>query len=74
MIGDFGVPIAIFVMIGIDISISDAYTQVGVACNDVLLNIIYDFFFNSPWVVFFKTISHTISILFRNWLCQKESR
>lgn len=30
LIGDFGVPIAIFVMIAIDISISDAYTQVGV--------------------------------------------
>lgn len=30
LIGDFGVPISIFVMIAIDISISDAYTQVGV--------------------------------------------
>lgn len=30
LIGDFGVPIAIFVMIGIDICIEDAYTQVGV--------------------------------------------
>lgn len=29
LIGDFGVPIAIFVMIAIDISIKDAYTQVG---------------------------------------------
>lgn len=28
MIGDFGVPIAIFFMIAVDISISDAYTQV----------------------------------------------
>lgn len=30
LIGDFGVPIAIFVMIVLDISIKDAYTQVGV--------------------------------------------
>lgn len=28
MIGDFGVPIAIFFMIAVDICISDAYTQV----------------------------------------------
>lgn len=44
LIGDFGVPIAIFVMIAIDISISDAYTQVGVVWNEVLPNIIYDMF------------------------------
>lgn len=30
LIGDFGVPIAIFVMVAIDICIKDAYTQVGV--------------------------------------------
>lgn len=30
LIGDFGVPIAIFIMIAIDICIEDAYTQVGV--------------------------------------------
>lgn len=29
MIGDFGVPIAIFFMIAVDISIEDAYTQVS---------------------------------------------
>lgn len=29
LIGDFGVPIAIFIMIAIDICIADAYTQVG---------------------------------------------
>lgn len=29
LIGDFGVPIAIFIMIAIDICIHDAYTQVG---------------------------------------------
>lgn len=29
MIGDFGVPIAIFFMIAIDICIEDAYTQVS---------------------------------------------
>lgn len=28
MIGDFGVPISIFIMIAIDITIEDAYTQV----------------------------------------------
>ncbi len=28
MVGDFGVPIAIFIMIAVDIIISDAYTQV----------------------------------------------
>lgn len=27
--GDFGVPIAIFLMVAIDISIDDAYTQVS---------------------------------------------
>ena len=29
LIGDFGVPIAIFIMIAIDINIEDAYTQVN---------------------------------------------
>jgi hypothetical protein len=29
MIGDFGVPIAIFFMIAVDITIEDAYTQVS---------------------------------------------
>lgn len=35
LIGDFGVPIAIFIMIAIDISIEDAYTQVGIAWEGV---------------------------------------
>ena len=30
LIGDFGVPIAIFFMIAVDINIDDAYTQVGI--------------------------------------------
>lgn len=35
LIGDFGVPIAIFIMIAIDICIEDAYTQVGIAWEGV---------------------------------------
>lgn len=32
IIGDFGIPISILVMVLVDYTITDTYTQVGVAC------------------------------------------
>lgn len=75
LIGDFGVPIAIFIMITIDISIEDAYTQVGIAWEGVTSSQKKNE--NNPHAIFFKReecVSHGSLSLFRNWLSQKEFR
>lgn len=59
MIGDFGVPIAIFLMIVVDININDTYTQVGLyssACSLCLSISAREDSFHIGWIY------HTLSI------------